>query len=97
MLLIILSYNQKTYLMRLCLFIRFLKVYGLYEEYLGELRRFRGVCYSDQYLLNRLTLFKPSCYLVSSITWCETSRGSYFWSMVNDAWLNYLNDHTFEN
>ncbi len=83
--------------MRLRLFIRFLKVYGLYADYLDELRRSQGVCYSDQSLLNRLTLFKPSRYIIDPINCRETFRGSYFWSMVNDAWLDYLNYHTFKN
>lgn len=83
--------------MRLRLFVRFLKTCGLYEEYLDELKRFQGVYYSDQFLLNRLARLKPNRYIVAPISWRETSRGHYFWSMVNDAWLDYLNYYTSKN
>ena len=83
--------------MKLRLFVRFLKVYGLYEEYFGELRCSQGVNYTNQFFRNCLSRLKPNRYIIAPINWRETSRGSYFWSMVNDAWLNYLNYHTFKN
>lgn len=83
--------------MRLRLFIRFLKLYGLYEEYFNELRRSQGVNYANQVFRNCLSRLKPNRYIITPFNWCETSRGPYFWSMVNDAWLDYLNRHIFKN
>lgn len=83
--------------MKLRLFIRFLKVYGLYEEYFDELRRSQGVNYTDQFFCDCLRRLKSNRYIIAPINWRETSRGSYFWSMVNDAWLDYLNYYTFKN
>lgn len=83
--------------MRLRLFIRFLKVYGLYEEYFDELRRSQGVNYTNQFFRYCLSRLEPNRYTIAPINWCETSRGSHFWSMVNDAWLDYLNYHTSKN
>ena len=97
MLLIILSCNQKTYFMRLRLFIRFLEVYGLYEEYFSELRHSQSPYYSDRLLRNRLSRLEPNRYIISPINWRITFRGSHFWSMVNKAWLDYLNYHTSKN
>lgn len=97
MLLTILSCKPKTYFMKLRLFIRFLKAYGLYEEYFGELGHSQGPNYTNQFFRDCLSRLKPDRYIVTPINWYETSRGSYFWSMVNDTWINYLNRHTFKS
>ena len=83
--------------MKLRLFIRFLKVYGLYEEYFDELRRSQDVNHSNQFFCDCLRRLRPNRYIIAPISWCQTSRGSYFWSMVNDAWLDYLSYYTSKN
>lgn len=83
--------------MKLRLFIRFLKAYGLYEEYLGELSCFQGINCTNLFFCDRLKQVKPTRYLVESISWSRTSRGFHFWSMVNDAWLDYFSCHVFED
>lgn len=90
MLLIILCCNQKPTFMELRLFKRFLKAYGLYEEFFDELICSRGVDYANRFFRSSLCRLSPDLYFVSLINWYETSRGSHFWSMVNDAWLVYL-------
>lgn len=95
---LILYCNQKTYfIMKLRLFVRFLKAYGLYEEYFGELGHSQGLNCTNQFFRNCLSRLSPDHYIVTPINWCETIRGSHFWSMVNDAWINYLNCHTFKD
>ena len=83
--------------MKVRLFIRFLKVYGLYEEYFSELRCSQGFDYANRFFRDFLCRLSPDRYIVALINWYETSRGSYFWSMVNDAWLDYLGRYSSKN
>jgi len=83
--------------MKLRLFFRFLLAYGLYEEYFDELRGSQDPDCTNEHFLNFLSRLSPDRYVSDSIHWWETSRGSYFWSMVNDAWLNYLKEYTAKN
>lgn len=83
--------------MKLRLFIRFLKIYGIYEEYFNELIRSQGVNYTNRFFRDCLGRLRPDRYIIAPINWRKTSRGSYFWSMMNDVWLDYLNRYTLKN
>lgn len=83
--------------MKLRLFICFLNIYGLYEEYFSEVRRSQGHGYTKQDIRNRLSRLSPDCYITVPINWRRTSRGFYFWSMVNNTWLDCLKCDTTKN
>lgn len=80
--------------MKLFTFVRFLKAYGLYEEFLNELKCNQGANCTNLFFCDRLKRLKPTRYISGSINWGETARGSHFWSMVSDAWVDYLNWYT---
>lgn len=97
MFLIILSCNQKPIFMKLRLFIYFLNIYGLYEEYFSEVRRSQGPSYTKQAIRNCLSRLSPDRYVIAPIDWNGTFRGLYFWSMVNNTWLDFLKCNAIKN
>lgn len=83
--------------MKLRLFICFLNTYGLYEEYFSEVRRSQGPSYTKRDIRNCLSRLSPNRYIIAPINWSGTSRGLYFWSMVNDTWLDCLKCNATKN
>ena len=97
MFLIILSCNQKPIFMKLRLFICFLNTHGLYEEYFSEVRRSLGPSFTKRDIRNYLSRLSPDLYIISPIKWCRTFRGSNFWFMVDNTWLDCLKCNATKN
>lgn len=90
--------KQKTYFMTgdIIIFNSFLRRFGIYREFYRELRLVHPG-------LSRIKdgniEFPDDCpsrdYIIRFFDWSDARRGPYFWSLMDDAWKEYLK--TFKN